>query len=57
VHSAKSLQGAYVMLSRVRALSGLMILRPFQHTKLSGNLSEELRDELNRFAEDASKTT
>ena len=49
LHSARSLQGAYVMLSRVRALDGLMILRPFSPSKLCGNLSQELRDEFSRL--------
>ena len=49
LHSARSLQGAYVMLSRVRTLDGLMILRPFSPSKLCGNLSQELRDEFERL--------
>ncbi|EIN06868.1 hypothetical protein PUNSTDRAFT_72032 [Punctularia strigosozonata HHB-11173 SS5] len=44
--SAKSLQGVYVMLSRVRNLKGLAVLRwvPPQH--INQRLSEEIRDEL-----------
>ena len=47
--SAFSLQGVYVMLSRVRSLSGLAILRPFTENKLNQRLSQELRDELRRL--------
>jgi len=42
-------QGAYVMLSRVRSLSGVIILRWFPASKLYHNLSEELRNELSRL--------
>lgn len=47
--SAQSLQGVYVMLSRVRSLKGLAILQPFAPKKLTGRLSQELRDELRRL--------
>ncbi|OJT07430.1 ATP-dependent DNA helicase PIF1 [Trametes pubescens] len=47
--SAHSLQGVYVMLSRVRSLEGLMILRPFSVAKVCARLSQELRDELDRI--------
>ena len=46
--SAASLQGLYVMLSRVRSLEGLAILRPFKASKINQRLSEELRNELRR---------
>ena len=49
LQSAKSLQGAYVMLSRVRTLQGLLLLRPFGASKVCGRLSQELRDELCRI--------
>ena len=49
LESAQTLQGIYVMLSRVRSLSGLAILRPFNHDKLYARLSEELRAELARL--------
>jgi len=42
-------QSAYVMLSRVRSLSGLAILRPFPETKIFTKLSGELRCELTRL--------
>ena len=54
--SAMSLQGAYVMLSRVRTIRGLIVLRPFSHMKISTNCSEQLRDEFARIAEDARTT-
>lgn len=44
--SARSLQGVYVMLSRVKSIKGLGILRWFPAVKLYQRLSEELRDEL-----------
>lgn len=47
--SATTLQGVYVMLSRVRALSGLTILRPFNAAKIEQRLSQELRTELQRL--------
>jgi len=39
-------QGVYVMLSRVKSLKGLVILRWFPPTKIYSRLPEELRDEL-----------
>ena len=47
--SAFSLQGVYVMLSRVRSMSGLAVLRPFPESKLTQRLSQELRNELLRL--------
>ncbi len=47
--SALSLQGVYVMLSRVRTLEGLAILRPFRPAKTEARLSEELRIEFSRL--------
>ena len=49
--SANSLQGVYVMLSRVKAINGLAILRPFNSTKIEQRLSQELRTELSRLEE------
>ncbi|KAJ7190788.1 hypothetical protein B0H12DRAFT_993597, partial [Mycena haematopus] len=37
------IQSAYVMLSRVRRLEGLCILRPFQPDRIRNHISEELR--------------
>ena len=47
--SASTLQGVYVMLSRVRSLSGLIILRPFKPDKIEQRMSQELRNELIRI--------
>lgn len=47
--TAQTLQGLYVMLSRVRNLSGLGILRPFRSLKVYQRLSQELREELTRL--------
>ncbi len=44
-----SIQGLYVMLSRVRTLDGLIILRPFSVAKLCNRLSQEMRDEFTRI--------
>ncbi|KAI0359119.1 hypothetical protein OH77DRAFT_1371632, partial [Trametes cingulata] len=49
IESALSLQGIYVMLSRVRTLNGLLILRPFSVAKLNSRLSQELREEFARI--------
>ncbi|KAJ3931074.1 MAG: hypothetical protein NXY57DRAFT_896848 [Lentinula lateritia] len=46
--SCHSIQSAYVMLSRVRSLKGLCILRPFSINKPRNHISEELRSELKR---------
>ncbi|PIL26216.1 hypothetical protein GSI_11971 [Ganoderma sinense ZZ0214-1] len=55
--SAMSLQGVYVMLSRVKTLDGLLILRGFSPSKICGRLSQELRDELARIDRLAERTT
>lgn len=57
IDSANSLQGIYVMLSRVRSLDGLLVLRPFSVAKLCGRLSQELRRELARIDALAEATT
>ena len=44
--SATMLQGIYVMLSRVRAITSLAILRPFKAGKIEQHLSQELQMEL-----------
>ncbi|TRM56484.1 hypothetical protein BD626DRAFT_357201, partial [Schizophyllum amplum] len=46
--SCRSIQSAYVMLSRVRSLKGLCILRPFNISKIKTHISQELRHELKR---------
>ncbi len=55
--SAMSLQGVYVMLSRVKTLDGLLILRGFSPAKICGRLSQEMRDELSRIDHLADRTT
>lgn len=50
-------QGVYVMLSRVKTLKGLLILRWFPATKIYQRLPEELRQELSRLEQLADKTT
>ena len=47
--SARSLEAAYVMLSRVRSLDGLAILRHFPPDKVLGRPSQEIREELARL--------
>ncbi|KAF5361235.1 hypothetical protein D9757_013225 [Collybiopsis confluens] len=46
--SCRSIQSAYVMLSRVRSLKGLCILRPFGLKKIQNHISQELRAEMDR---------
>jgi len=55
IHTARG-QGVYVMLSRVRTLDGLAILRPFQRNKITSRLPEELRLELARLEDLGAKT-
>ncbi|KAI0715421.1 hypothetical protein C8Q76DRAFT_603358, partial [Earliella scabrosa] len=47
--TSRSLQSLYVMLSRVRNISGLGVLRPFRRRKVYQRMSQELRDELERL--------
>lgn len=49
IASAHSIQGVYVMLSRVKTLSGLAILRPFPQHKICQRLSQEMRNEFERL--------
>ncbi|KAJ6568520.1 hypothetical protein B0H19DRAFT_875301, partial [Mycena capillaripes] len=44
--SCPTIQSAYVMLSRVRSLSGLCILCPFNLDRIQNHISQELREEL-----------
>ncbi|KAJ7218928.1 hypothetical protein C8J57DRAFT_993435, partial [Mycena rebaudengoi] len=48
VASCPTIQSAYVMLSRVRSLQGLCILRPFGLVRIQNHISQELREELKR---------
>lgn len=49
--SALSVQGVYVMLSRVRTMKGLAILHPFKARKIEERIAEDLRDEFSRLEE------
>ena len=49
-------QGVYVMLSRVKSLTGLAILRWFPPTKIYGRLPQELREELARLQSMSAET-
>lgn len=44
-------QGVYVMLSRVKTLEGLIVLRWFPNSKIVQRMSAELRDEIKRLNE------
>jgi hypothetical protein len=54
--SCPSIQSAYVMLSRVRSLKGLAILRPFKLDRIQNHISQELREELRRTEIKAEET-
>ncbi len=47
--SAMSIQGVYVMLSRVRTLDGLAILHSFRRKKTEDRISQALREEFDRL--------
>ena len=49
LQSCKGTEAPYVMLSRVKSLNGLLILRPFEQRKIQCRQSEELRAELKRL--------
>ena len=48
-NTAESLQGLYVMLSRVKSPEGVALYRDFPPQKLEQQLSQELRDEFKRL--------
>ena len=54
--SCRSIQSAYVMLSRLRSLKGLCILRPFALYKIQNHICEEVRQEMARTDELARQT-
>jgi hypothetical protein len=54
--SCPTIQSAYVMLSRVRSLKGLCILRPFRLDRIQNHISQELREELKRTELKAERT-
>ena len=49
IQSAGRSQGIYVMLSRVKSLQGLLILRPFEATKFPKDVSRDYKEELQRI--------
>ncbi|TDL13843.1 hypothetical protein BD410DRAFT_695407, partial [Rickenella mellea] len=49
LQSCKGTEAPYVMVSRVKSLDGLVILRPFSKKKITCRQSEELRNELRRL--------
>jgi hypothetical protein len=49
VQSCRGTEAPYVMLSRVKSLAGLLILRPFDQKKIQCRQSEDLRKELQRL--------
>lgn len=48
IESCTGSESRYVMISRVRLLDGLMVLRPFRCSKISCPLQQDVRDELKR---------
>ena len=48
LQSCSGSESPYVMISRVKSLQGLMVLRPFHPSKISCNLQQDVRDELKR---------
>ncbi len=56
LQSSASIQDAYVMLSRVKTLDGLIILRGFNHLKLKNHINQRLRRELDRITKLAAVT-
>ncbi|KAH9853911.1 hypothetical protein C2E23DRAFT_695761, partial [Lenzites betulinus] len=42
-------ESPYVMLSRATSLEGVLILRPFDHSKITCRQSEDLRKEMSRL--------
>jgi hypothetical protein len=57
IQSSPNTACTYVMLSRIRTLSGLSILRPFTFDKISKHAPQDVRDELKRLDNLAVKTT
>lgn len=48
LESCINLQSVYVMLSRVKSLEGLLILRPFKRSRILSRQSQDLREEFKR---------
>ncbi|KAJ3965947.1 hypothetical protein EV361DRAFT_772959, partial [Lentinula raphanica] len=51
LESCSGTEQPYVMLSRVRSLEGLIILRPFQKSRISCHQSQDIRSEMNRLSD------
>ncbi|TEB38495.1 hypothetical protein FA13DRAFT_1605308, partial [Coprinellus micaceus] len=49
LESSKSIEAAYVMLSRAKSLDGILVLRPFAKSRIMGKLAPGLRMELHRL--------
>ncbi|KAJ3836601.1 hypothetical protein F5878DRAFT_508778, partial [Lentinula raphanica] len=49
LESCMGTERPYVMISRVKSLEGLLILRPFGKGKITCHQSQEVRSELNRL--------
>jgi len=49
IESCHSIEAVYVMLSRVKSSDRIRILRPFQRSKITSRLSEDLRNEFKRL--------
>ena len=49
LQSCSGSEAPYVMLSRATSLNGVMILRPFKRSRISCNLSEDLRNSLRLY--------
>ena len=56
IAGCRTLQSVYVMLSRVKTLEGLAILRPFPETKISMALGAEARKEFDRLEKKSTDT-
>ena len=48
LESCSGSESPYVMVSRVKSLAGLMVLRPFRQDKICCNLQQDVHDELKR---------
>lgn len=48
LESCSGSESPYVMISRVKSLNGLLILRPFRISKITCNMGEDVREELKR---------
>ncbi|EMD32492.1 hypothetical protein CERSUDRAFT_37258, partial [Gelatoporia subvermispora B] len=57
IESCSGTDQPYVMLSRVKSLDGLVILRPFRRSKISCRFSQDTRKEIDRLHELGLRTT